>query len=191
VTPESGSTPLVVLPARMLRDKGVHEFVAAASLLRTQGISARFLLAGDTDRGNPSAIAEAQLRRWRVEGNVEWMGHISDMHALYASSHIICLPSYHEGMPKVLLEAAACGRPVITTNVPGCRDAVVAGETGLLVPPRDSAKLADALRTLIQDRELRQRMGYRARRLAESRFGTNQVVARTLEIMQELLAAGG
>lgn len=191
LTPEPQGTPLVVLPARMLRDKGVYEYVEAATLLRAQGLQARFLLAGDTDRGNPSAVPETQLRRWRVEGNVEWMGHVSDMRALYASCHIVCLPSYHEGMPRVLLEAAACGRSVVATDVPGCWDAVLAGETGLLVPARDAMQLADALRSLIQDSESRQRMGYRARRLAEDRFGTNQMVARTLEIMQELLAAGG
>lgn len=191
MTPEPQGAPQIVLPARMLREKGVYEFVAAATLLRAEGIKARFVLVGDTDRGNPSAIPEAQLRRWRVEGNVEWMGHVSNMRALYASSHIVCLPSYHEGLPKVLLEAAACGRPVVTTDVPGCRDAVLAGEAGLLVPRKDAAKLADALRSLIQNSELRQRMGSRARRIAESRFSTNEVIARTIEIMQKLLAASG
>lgn len=190
-TQQPEGTPLVVLPARMLRDKGVYEYVAAAAVLKAQGIRARFLLAGDTDRGNPSAIPESQLRRWRVEGNVEWAGHVPDMRALYAASHVVCLPSYHEGMPRVLLEAAACARPVVTTDVPGCRDAIIPEETGFLVPRGDVEKLAGTLRSLIQNRQLRQRMGMSARQLAEDRFSTNQVIARTIKIMQELLAASG
>ncbi len=189
-TPEPEGTPLVVLPARMLRDKGINEYVAAAGLLRSRGVHARFLLAGDTDRGNPSAIAESQLWRWRVEGNVEWLGHVPDMRALYASCHVVCLPSYREGMPRVLLEAAACGRPVVTTDVPGCRDAVIEGETGFLVPPRDAEKLAAALRSLIENPGLRRRMGQQGRHLAETRFANRQVVECTINMMQELIIVG-
>jgi glycosyltransferase involved in cell wall biosynthesis len=189
-TQEPPGTPRVVFPARMLRDKGVYEYVAAAKLLRAQGIQAHFVLAGDTDRGDPNAIPEAQLRRWRVEGDVEWKGHATDMRALYTASHIVCLPSYHEDIPMALLEAAACGRPVVTTDVTGCRDTIRAGETGYLVPPGDVEKLAAALRCLIQDPGLRRSMGYRARSLAEIRFATRMVVARTLVIMQELMEKG-
>lgn len=184
---EPEGIPVVVLPAHMLRDNGVYEYVAAAELLRAQGIQARFLLAGDTERDNPSAVPEAQLRRWRVEGHVEWVGHVSDACGLYAASHIICLPSYHEGMPQRLLEAAACGRPVVTTDVPGCRDAILAGESGFLVPPREPEKLAVALRSLIENPGLRRRMGCCARNLAENRFATGQVVTRTIAIMKELM----
>lgn len=190
-TPEPVGTPLVVLPARMLFDKGVSEFVAAAELLRAEGVQARFLLAGDTDRGNSAAVDEARLQRWRVEGNVEWLGHVQDMRALYASCHIVCLPSYREAMPAVLLEAASSGRCVVATDVPGCRDVVSPGETGLLVPPHNAGKLAVALRSLIENPELRQCMGYRARGVAENYFAIPQVVARTIHNIQELMAVSG
>lgn len=185
---EPSGIPAVVLPARPLRDKGVYEYIEAAKMLRAAGVQARFLLAGGADPGNPGAIPEAQLRQWTEEGDIEWLGHVLDMCALYAASNIVCLPSYREGMAKVLVEAMACARPVVTTDVPGCRDAVLAGETGLLVPSHNSNALAAALRTLIQDRELRQRMGARARTLAEGRFSAQRVVARTMEILHGLMA---
>lgn len=186
-TPEPAGTPLVVLPARMLRDKGVYEFVAAAELLRAQDIQARFLLAGDTEHGNPQAISAVQLQRWRVQCGVEWLGNVSDVRKLYANSHVVCLPSYGEALPEVLLEAAACGRPVVTTGVKGCRDVVVEQETGLLVPPRNTEKLATALRSLIQNPGLRERLGKGARQLAEKRFATQRIVADTLRIISELI----
>ena len=187
VSDEPAGVPVVVLPARMLRDKGVHEFVAAAAALRAAGVQARFLLAGGTDAGNPSAIPEMQLQQWHAEGDIEWLGHVPDMRALYATSHIVCLPSYREGMAKVLVEAAACGRPVVTTDVPGCRDAVLAGETGLLVSPRDPQTLAIAIRRLIEDSAMRRRMGRQGRLLAESRFSTDRVVAATRDILHALM----
>lgn len=187
VSDEPAGVPVVVLPARMLRDKGVHEFVAAAAVLRAAGVQARFLLAGGTDADNPSAIPEMQLRQWHAEGDIEWLGHVPDMRALYAQCHVVCLPSYREGMAKVLVEAAACGRPVVTTDVPGCRDAVLAGETGLLVPVRDVQALAAALRRLIEDSAMRRRMGRQGRLLAENRFSTDRVVATTLDILRALM----
>lgn len=191
VTKESADPPLVVLPARMLREKGVMEFIEAAQRLLREGVRARFLLAGKLDPQNPSAIAEAELRRRCAATGVQWNGPVTDMRALYAASHIVCLPSWHEGMPRVLLEAAACGRPAVATNVPGCRDAVTDGETGLLVSPRNAAELAAALRKLILDAALRQRLGARGRVIAEERFSAQQVVARTVEIMEGLMAARG
>ncbi len=187
VSDEPAGVPVVVLPARMLRDKGVHEFVAAAAALRAAGVQARFLLAGGTDTGNPSAIPEAQLRQWHAEGDIEWLGQVPDMRALYATSHIVCLPSYREGMAKVLIEAAACGKPVVTTDVPGCRDAVLAGETGLLVPVRDVQELAAAIRRLIEDSTLRRRLGRQGRLLVENRFSTDRVVVVTLDILRALM----
>lgn len=187
--PESQGTPLVVLPGRMLREKGVREFIGAARLLRDQGVRVRFLLAGKLDPANPSSMPEAELRRRCSESGVEWNGPVPDMRSLYAQSHVVCLPSYHEGMPRVLLEAAASGRAVVTTDVPGCRDAVIAGETALLVPPGEAGKLAVALRALIENPDMRQRMGARGRVLAEERFSSHQVVERTVEIMESLMSA--
>lgn len=184
---EPAGVPVVMLPARMLRDKGVHEFVAAAKALRAAGVQARFLLVGGADAGNPSAIPEAQLQRWNVEGNIEWLGHVQDMRALYAQSHIVCLPSYREGMARVLLEAAACGRPVVTTDVPGCRDAVLARETGLLVPPCDSTALAAALRQLIEDKALCRRMGKAGRHHVVANFSVEQVVMLTMTALAALM----
>lgn len=187
--PESQGTPLVVLPARMLREKGVREFIEAARLLLEQGVRVRFLLAGKLDPANPSSIAETELRGWCEQGGVEWDGPVADMRALYAECHVVCLPSYHEGMPRVLLEAAASSRAVVTTDVPGCRDAVIGGETALLVPPREAGQLAAALRSLIENPDMRQRMGARGRALAETRFSSRQVVERTVEIMESLMSA--
>ena len=185
-SPEIPGTPVVLLPARMLRDKGIYEFVAAAARLRISGVQARFLLAGSLDPDNPGAIPETLLQQWNSEKNVEWLGQVTDMHGLYSNSHVVCLPSYREGIPRVLLEAAACGRPVITTDVPGCRDAIQAGETGLLVPARDVEKLAVALKRLIDDPGLRVRMGRQGRRLAEKRFSAARVTADTVAVIQEL-----
>ncbi|HEV2112012.1 MAG TPA: glycosyltransferase family 4 protein [Gammaproteobacteria bacterium] len=187
VSDEPAGVPVVVLPARMLRDKGVQEFVAAARQLRATGVAARFLLAGPTDPDNPAAIPEAQLRQWTADGGIEWLGQVQDMRMLYASSNVVCLPSYREGMAKVLLEAAASGRAVVTTDAPGCRDAVLPGETGLVVAPRDSGALAAALRRLIDDGALRRRMGQAGRRHVEAGFSVGQVIRQTTLIFQGLL----
>lgn len=184
---EPSGIPVVVLPARMLRDKGVFEFVDAATKLRNAGLSARFLLVGGADPGNPSAIPETQLQQWNVEGNVEWQGHAADMRAVYAGCHVVCQPSYREGLARVLIEAAACGRAVVSTDVPGCRDAVVAGETGLLVPPRDSTRLAQALRKLIEDAALRKKFGHDARQHALKHFAVERIVELTMASIHQLV----
>ena len=131
-TPPTGH-PKVVLPARMLRDKGVEEFVGAARTLQREGVDAEFLLAGGTDPDNPSAIPDSRLRAWSGEKGLRWLGHVDDMPSLLAGCAIACLPSYREGLPKALLEAAACGLPIVTTDVPGCRDVVRDGVDGLLI----------------------------------------------------------
>lgn len=181
--------PRVILPARMLREKGVAEFVAAAEQLRREGIAARCTLVGEADTANPSAVDELELRRWCESGAIEWWGHRSDMPNVYAQAHVICLPSYREGLSKTLLEAMACARPIVTTDVPGCRDAVRHGVNGLLVPARDSGALAQALKRLILDAPLRQEMGNRGREICERDFGVESVISRTLEIYKELLKA--
>ncbi|MDE2108036.1 MAG: glycosyltransferase family 4 protein [Gammaproteobacteria bacterium] len=183
---EPEGIPRILFPSRVLRDKGAVEFSGAAASLRAAGVQAQFVIAGGTDPGNPSALSEAQIRRWTAEGIIEWLGHTRDMHALYAQVHIVCLPSYREGLPKALIEAAACGRPVVTTDVPGCREVLVDGETGLLVPVRDTAALAAALKRLIEDPDLRLRMGNAGRRYVATHFSSAQVIAQTTAIFTAL-----
>lgn len=177
-----------VLAARMLWNKGISEFVAAACMLRERGIKARFILVGESDGENPAAISAAQLCQWQRQGNVEWLGHRADMQDIFRSAHVVCLPTYYgEGLPKVLLEAAACARPLIASDVPGCREIAVHNETALLVPTRNAVALADAMQTLAGDAELRQRLGHRAREIVCSSFTVEQVNAQTIEIYSELL----
>lgn len=186
--PEPGGPVTVMLPARLLADKGVAEFVAAARLLRSEGTQARFVVVGEAPSGNPLRVPESALAAWRAEGAAEFWGHRDDMPRVLAQAHVVALPSYYrEGLPKVLLEAAACARPVVTTDWPGCRDAVVPGETGLLVPPRDAQALAAALRRLIADAAARRRMGRAARALAERAFCARAVARRHLEIYRALV----
>jgi glycosyltransferase involved in cell wall biosynthesis len=177
---------LVVLPARMLADKGVIEFVTAAKLLRSEGLNWTFALVGTADYKNPSAIGVAQLREWVRTGAVEWWGHRSDMPAVYGRARIVCLPSYREGMPKVLLEAAAAGCAVVTTDAVGCREAVEPGVTGDLVPVKDSAALARALRRLIDDHERMRRYAEAGRKMAIARFSVEAVVRQCLGIYDEV-----
>lgn len=184
-TPPRPTTPAVVLPARLLWDKGVGEFVAAARLLRRQGVAARFLLAGPPDPFNPAAISGDQLAAWIRDGDIEYLGRVDDMPALLADCHIVCLPSYREGLPKSLTEAAAAGKAIVTTDVPGCRAVVHDGDNGLLVPPRDAEALAAALRRLIDDPVLRQQMGARGRARAEQEFGQASVIEQTLALYRE------
>jgi glycosyltransferase involved in cell wall biosynthesis len=174
--------PVVALVSRMLWDKGVGEFVAAARALRAEGVAARFWLVGAGDPQNPASIDDDQLRRWRDEGVVEWLGHRDDVAALLAQSQIACLPSYREGLPRSLLEAMAAGLPIVATDAPGCREAVREGENGLLVPVRDSAALAAALRRLIGDPDLRSRLGAAGRRRAEREFASSIVIGETLGV---------
>jgi glycosyltransferase involved in cell wall biosynthesis len=185
---EPPGRPVVMLPARMLRDKGVPEFVEAARLTRSAGLDARFVLVGDTDRANPASLREAELMEWQREGVVEWWGVRTDMPDVLPSAHVVVLPSHREGMPKVLLEAAACGRPVVTTDVPGCRDAIEADRTGLLVPLRQPRALADAIAALVRDGVRRREMGAAARKLAERQFSLERVVDAHLSVYAELAA---
>src|SRR3984893_16278610 len=145
-TPEPEGPPLVVLASRMLRDKGVVEFVEAATHLTAETVRRRFGFVREPEPGNPTAISADQLRQWTNTGAVEWWGQQSDMQAVLAKSHIVCLPSLREGVPKILIEAAACGRAIVTTDAPGCREIVRHGENGLLVPVRDSRRLGEGLR---------------------------------------------
>jgi glycosyltransferase involved in cell wall biosynthesis len=186
-TPEPEGPVTVLLASRMLWDKGVGDLVQASRLLGQQGIPCRILLAGEPDPANPAAVAATQLAQWQAEGLVTWLGHQEDMPALVAGCHIACLPSYREGLPLSLIEAAASARPIVTTDVPGCRDVVRDGVNGLLVPPRDPARLAAALRRLIEAPQLRQEMGRRGREMALERFTLQHVIDQTLSVYDELL----
>ena len=188
--PLHGREPLIVLPARMLRDKGVVEFVEAARLLRSQAPQWRFVLAGTADYDNPSAVPRSMIEAWQNDGDINWMGHVHDpkaMVALYARAAIVCLPSYREGMPRVLLEAAAAGCAVVTTDAIGCRDAIDPGITGDLVPVADARALASTLLALIQDPERRVRYGQAGRARAQKMFGIDAVHTNTMTVYRELL----
>lgn len=191
VVPEPPGPPLVVLPARMLRDKGVEEFVAAARALKAAGVVARFALVGAPDPENPACIPEARLAQWAAEGVVETWGHRRDMATVFQQCHVVCLPSYREGLPKALIEAAACGRPIVTADVPGCREVVRDGDNGLLVRVRDSVTLTDALRRLLESAALRAAMGRRGRERAEQEFSLAGVIAQTIGVYDEATAALG
>lgn len=186
-TPEPSGIPVVMLASRMLWDKGIKEFVETARQLKARGVDARFVLVGDTDPHNPSAISKKQLTAWHTEGVIEWWERRDDMPAVLAQAHIVCLPSYREGLPKVLLEAASCGRPIVTTDTPGCREVVRNGENGLLVPVRSTGELADAIQSLIENPELRQKMGVRGREIVVSEFAIEKVVSETMTVYEELL----
>ena len=190
VIPEFDGIPVVVMASRLLKDKGVYEFVEAARILQSRGVNARFQLIGDPDPGNPESITAESIQAWREEGIVEYLGYRTDIPDLFSQAHIITLPSYYgEGLPKVLIEAAASGRAVITTDMPGCRDAIEPGVTGLLIPIRDSNALASAIQQLIENPSLRQQMGKAGRRLAKKEFSIEKVVHAHLEIYRELMAS--
>jgi glycosyltransferase involved in cell wall biosynthesis len=186
-TPEKQDEVVVTMISRLLKDKGVLEYVAAAKMLKCMGVQARFLLIGEPDYGNPAFIDDTLLELWRREGYVELLGFRKDIPQLMQQANIIVLPSYREGLPKVLLEAAASGRAIITTDVPGCRDAIESDRTGLLVPVRDVDALANAIKRLIDDSTLRQKLGKAGRILAEQEFSVDKVVAIHLEVYRDLL----
>jgi glycosyltransferase involved in cell wall biosynthesis len=186
--PEPDGTPVAVCVSRMLWDKGIGELVEAARLLRNRRVALRVRLVGPTD-ANPSSIPESQLRAWAGEGLVEIAGPTRDVANEYARAHIAVLPSYREGLPKSLLEAAACGRPLVATDVPGCREVCRDGETGLLVPARSATDLADALQRLVEQPGFRRALGAGARRVAELEFAESIVAQATMDLYADLLRA--
>ena len=187
--PEPPGRVRVILASRMLREKGVPEFVAAAQQLREEGVAADFILAGQPDPSNPGSLTESTLQSYVSSGAVTYLGQVKDVPGLFAGCHIVCLPTYYrEGVPKVLIEAAAAGRPVVTTDHPGCRDIVQSGVNGLLVQPRDVEGLANALRTLIEQPELRQTLGAAGRKRALAYFDLEIVREQTLNAYARLLA---
>lgn len=184
--PEPQEKMVVVMIARLLKDKGVIEYVNAARQLKAFGINAEFLLIGDSDKNNPAFIDKKLLRKWNREGAVRLLGYRKDIPDLIRAANLVVLPSYREGFPKILMEAAACGRAVITTDVPGCRDAIQPGQTGLLVPVQDEKSLAIAIQKLIEDVEYRKKLGQAGRKLAEQEFRIEDIVRAHLQIYQNL-----
>lgn len=184
--PEPAGTPVIILAARMLKSKGVYEFAAAARKINAKGLAARFVLVGDVPN-NHDAVPEKTLDTWQQEGILEWWGHRSDMPNILPQAHIICLPSsYREGVPKVLLEAAACGRAIIATDVPGCREITLHQQNGLLVEPRNSDALAAGIEILLRNPDKRKRLGRAGRQLVEEEFSVERVVHQTLQVYQKL-----
>ncbi len=185
--PENFGVPVVLFPARLLATKGVFEFVAAARVLRAKGVVARFVLTGMVDTPSPTSVSKIQLDRWVKEEIIENWGYRTNMSQVLPQANVIVLPSYREGMPKVLLEAAACGRAVVTTDVAGCRDAIDPGVTGILVPVRNVESLAHAIGELLKDSKMRQNMGLEGRKLAEREFDVHAVVEKHIDIYNNIL----
>ena len=186
-SPLPEGVPIVMLASRMLVDKGVREFVDAAKYLNSDDISARFVLVGEPDRENNASLTIDEINEWVESKDIEYWGHSKNMSHTLKQASIIVLPSYREGMPKVLLEASAVGRPIITTDVPGCRDAIIPDITGLLVPLKNSVELSRALKYLLENRHLWKEMGSKGRKLAEESYGIEGVVNKHMEIYLNLI----
>ncbi len=190
VTPEPPTPPVrAVLVGRLLKTKGVEEFVQAAGILKDRGRDIHMVLVGAPDPGNPTTVTRGQIDAWVAEGLVEWTGERNDIAAVWASAHIAVLPSYREGLPKSLLEAAASARPLIATDVPGCRALVRDGENGLLVPARNAAALADAIDRLAADGDLRRAYGAAARADVEARLSQAKIGAAIQTLYRQVLDA--
>lgn len=181
--PPSTASPInIVCISRMLWDKGIGELVDAARILKSKHIPAKVILYGLPDPQNPSSIEIKMLEKWQQEGVIEWRGFCEEIVQAYSEAHIAVLPSYREGLPKSLLEAASCGRAIVTTDVPGCREVVLLGVNGLLVPPKDANALADALITLCQNETLRIQMGEAGRKRVEQYFSDEIIQKQTLAL---------
>ena len=186
--PPEGDNPIVLFSSRLLKTKGIGEFVHAARILKSKGIKARFQIAGDIFAGNPDSVSREDALSWAEEGSVEWLGHRNDMPALMAASSIVTLPSYYgEGVPKVLLEAASIGRAIVTTDMPGCRECAEEGLSGYLVEPKNAWALAEALEKLLRDPALCKKMGAAGRARIEAGFTVEIVNAKTMGIYKKLL----
>ena len=179
----------VLLASRLLWDKGLAEFAEAAALVNATGRPVVFLLAGAPDAGNPTAVPESTVQQWQATGRLQWLGHISEMASLFRSVDAVVLPSYREGLPKGLIEAGACGLPLITTDVPGCRDVVEHQVDGLLVPVRNAQALADAVVRLYDNPDLCTALGAAARVKVLKNFDERKVIADTIAVYAEVMPA--
>lgn len=178
--------PVITLLARMLKDKGIYEFIAAVKKLKEKNIKATFILAGDVDIKNPSSININHLRKWNQANIVNWLGWVDNVDKLLQKTDILCLPSYREGLPKALLEGAALGLPIVTTNAVGCRDVVKHGINGYLVPIKDSENLSKALEKLIKNKEIREKMGKESLRIVKENFESSIIIDQTLKIYKDM-----
>lgn len=176
--------PVVTFAARLLFDKGLAEYIAAIELLNKKGVAASYQIVGDIDAGNPTSATEHDLEIWRSIPNLSILGYQQDMAKVFKDSNLVVLPSYREGLPKVLIEAAACGRAVVTTDVPGCRDAIEVDITGVLVPVKNSEKLAESISRLVEDASLRVQFGAAGRNLAEREFDIKLVVDKHFSVYE-------
>jgi glycosyltransferase involved in cell wall biosynthesis len=188
-TPEPTDPVTVAFVGRLLDDKGVRTLVAAHRLLATKGAAVMLLLAGTPDPANPASISKAEAESWSREPGITWLGHVSDIATVWARAHIAALPSRREGLPKSLLEAAACGRPMVATDVPGCREVVIAEQTGILAPVDDQHALAAAIERLAASPDLRARFGTAARKLAVERFAAEAIGRAVVDLYLALTKA--
>jgi len=189
--PEPDGEIVVTLAGRLVRSKGVFELAEASRRLAARGVRVKVRLVGEPDPENPETVDEVTLRRWMAEGLVEWRGWVDDMPGVWRSTHLAVLPSYREGLPRTLLEAASCGRALVAADVPGCREIVAHEENGLLVPVRDASALADAIERLAADAPLRRRMGARSRERVEELYSDDVVISETFATYRELLGERG
>ena len=172
----------IILVARLLKDKGVREYIDAGRILKENDVPVELLLVGSTDPDNPSSMAVNEIELASNRGYVKVLGFRSDIAECYRSASVACLPSYREGLPKSLIEAAACGLPIITSDVPGCRQMVHGGENGILVPEKNSILLAKAIENLVYDSELRTKMGIRSREIAEIKYSKETIQSSFFDI---------
>lgn len=177
----------ILFAARLLRDKGLYELMEAVKILTDKGMELDVMIAGTGDVGNPASIPDKIIEQWRTEGLAIFLGHVSDMPSLLAKSDVMVLPSYREGFPKSLIEAAAVGLPIITTDVPGCREVVDHGLSGLLVPVRDAVSLSRAIELLALNPQLRRQMGEEGRHKARAEFDQSIVFSKTHNVYAKLL----
>ncbi|MFM8248173.1 MAG: glycosyltransferase family 4 protein, partial [Acidimicrobiaceae bacterium] len=177
--PEPVEPIKVIMVSRLLRDKGVYEFIDAAKTVQSKNKQVQFLLVGDIDDGNPTSMNSKETADLANSSDVTWLGARTDIAKLLAESHIACLPSYREGLPKSLIEAASAGRPIVTTDVPGCREVVTHMVNGLLVQPRDALALATAIEKLVKSPNLRKSMGEENRRKAEAEYSNEIIIGQT------------
>jgi glycosyltransferase involved in cell wall biosynthesis len=189
VLPEPSGPMTAAYVGRLLEDKGLRPLIAAQAELARRGVALRVLLAGEADPANPSSIPAQEIASWRRQPGIELLGHVADIRTVWAQAHIAVLPSRREGLPKSLLEAASCGRPMVATDVPGCREIARRDVTALLVPPDDTRALGDALQRLAGDGELRRRFGAAARAIVETEFSSARVGADIVALYGRLLAA--
>ena len=184
---QNGQDITILLASRIVGDKGVYEYIEAARQLKHKGYSVRFQLAGSLYLGNPTAISREEVDAWVEEGLVEWIGHVDNIEAVMAEVDVVVLPSHGgEGVPKILIEAAAMAKPLVATDVPGCRDVVECGVTGFLVPVKDSARLASAIERLLDNPALRESMGAAGREKTAQEFDVRTVVNRTLDLYKHM-----